>query len=103
MYSYDRYLLADRNMFNTDIITKDLGLTIITKAKGYHIVMKRRNIYTYLLSRYDDINLLEAWLIENGVTMTSLPGHIQDLIHHTFDAIQDIQMAGTPEADAYDQ
>lgn len=96
MYSYDRYLLADRNMFNTDIITKDLGLTIITKAKGYHIVMKRRNIYTYLLSRYDDINLLEAWLIENGVTMTSLPGHIQDLIHHTFDAIQDIQMAGTP-------
>ena len=95
-YSYDRYLLADRNMFNTDIITKDLGLTIITKAKGYHIVMKRRNVYTYLLSRYDDINLLESWLIENGVTMTSLPGHIQDLIHHTFDAIQDIQMAGTP-------
>ena len=96
LYSYDRYLLADRNMFNTDIITKDLGLTIITKDKGYHIVMKRRTIYTYLLSRYDDINLLEAWLIENGVTMTSLPGHIQDLIHHTFDAIQDIQMAGTP-------
>lgn len=96
MYSYDRYLLADRNMFNTDIITKDLGLTIITKDKGYHIVMKRRNIYTYLLSRYDDINLLESWLEENGVTMTTLPGHIQDLIHHTFDAIQDIQMAGTP-------
>lgn len=96
MYSYDRYLLADRNMFNTDIITKDLGLTIITKDKGYHIVMKRRNIYTYLLSRYDDINLLESWLEENGVTMTTLPGHIHDLIHHTFDAIQDIQMAGTP-------
>ena len=95
-YSYDRYLLADRNMFNTAIITKDLGLIIITKDKGYYIVMKQRSIYTYLLSRYDDINLLEAWLIENGVTETTLPGHIQDLIHHTFDAIQDIQMAGTP-------
>ena len=95
-YSYDRYLLADRNMFNTNIITKDLGLIIITKDKGYQIVMKRRDIYTYLLSRYDDINIIEQWLIENGVVYTSLPGHIQDLIHHTYDAIQDIQMAGTP-------
>lgn len=95
-YSYDRYLLADRNMFNTNIITKDLGLIIITKDKGYQIVMKRRDIYTYLLSRYDDINIIEQWLIENGVVYTSLPGHIQDLILHTYDAIQDIQMAGTP-------
>ena len=95
-YSYDRYLLADRNMFFTEIITKDLGLTIITKKKGYAIVRKQRDIYTYLLSKFDDVNLLEEWLKENGVLETALPKYVGDLIHHTMDMIQSIQMAGTP-------
>ena len=95
-WSYDRYLLADRNMFFTEIITKDLELTIITKDKGYIIVRKQRSIYTYLLAKYDDINLIEQWLIENGVMDTMLPEAVGDLIHHTMDAIQAIQMAGCP-------
>lgn len=95
-YSYDRYLLADRNMFFTEIITKDLELTIITKKNGYIIVRKQRDIYTYLLAKYDDINLIEQWLIENGVMETTLPEAVGDLIHHTMDAIQAIQMAGCP-------
>ena len=95
-YSYDRYLLADRNMFFTEIITKDLELTIITKKNGYVIIRKQRNIYTYLLAKYDDMNLIEQWLIENGVMDTTLPEAVGDLIHHTMDAIQAIQMAGCP-------
>lgn len=95
-WSYDRYLLADRNMFFTEIITKDLELTIITKDKGYIIIRKQRDIYTYILCRYDDINLIEEWLKENGVMDTMLPDLVADLIHHTMNSVRGIQIAGTP-------
>lgn len=95
-YSYDRYLLADRNMFFTEIITKDLGYTIITKRHGHDIVVKRREVYTYILSKYDDVDLIEEWLKENGVLDTMLPKYVDEIRHHTMDAIQDIQIAGTP-------
>ena len=95
-YSYDRYLLADRHMFFTEIITKDLELTIITKKHGYEIVKKTREVYKYIFSRYTDINLLEEWLKENGVTDTELPEYVDELRHHTLDMIQDIQVAGVP-------
>lgn len=105
-YSYDRYLLADRNMFFTDIITKDLELTIITKKDGHDIVRKSREVYTYVLNRFDDMSLIEEWLKENGVLDTVLPEYVDELRHHTMSAIQDIQIAGTPtlhEVGAYKQ
>lgn len=105
-YSYDRYLLADRNMFATDIITKEFGYSIITKKHGYNIVRKSRNIYAYTLSKYDDISLIEEWLKENGVTDTSLPKYVDELRHHTVNMIEDIQIAGVPtiyDVQAYKQ
>lgn len=95
-YSYDRFLLADRNMFFTDIITKDLGFTLITKKDGHDIVRKTREIYTYVLNRFDDLSLIEEWLKENGVLDTALPKYVDEIRHHTVSAIQDIQIAGTP-------
>lgn len=95
-YAYNRYLLADKNMFFTNIITKTLGSIIITKKHGHRIVRKVRDIYSYLLSSYDDISLIEEWLKENGVTNTGLPKYVDELRHHTVEAIQDIQVAGTP-------
>ena len=95
-YSYDRYLLADRNMFFTDIVTKNLEYVIITKDKGFDIVRKSREIYNYLLSRYDDMSLIEEWLKENGVTESPLPEYVDELRHHTMGMIQDIQIAGVP-------
>lgn len=95
-YSFDKYLLADRNMYFSSIITKLRGLSIITKKDGYYIIRKKREIYTYLLSRYDDINIVTEWLKENGVMDTNLPKYVGDLIHHTLGYIQDIQIAAVP-------
>ena len=36
-------------------------------------------------------------LKENGVMDTDLPDYVEDLKHHTLDAINDIQVAGTPQ------
>lgn len=96
-YSYDKYLLADLNMFSTDIITKKLGYTIITKKYGHDIIMKTRQIYSYVLTKYSDIDLIVEWLKENGVMDSDLPDYVEELKHHTLDAINDIQMAGTPQ------
>lgn len=96
-YSFDKYLLADINMFSTDIITKDLGYTIITKKYGHDIIMKTRKIYSYVFTKYDELDLLAEWLKENGVMDTKLPDYVEELKHHTLDAIQDIQIAGTPQ------
>lgn len=96
-YAYDKYLLADINMFSTDIITKLMGYTIITKKKGHDIIMKTRQIYSYVLTKYSDIDLLSEWLKENGVMDTNLPKYVEELKHHTLDAINDIQVAGTPQ------
>lgn len=96
MYSYDRYLLADRNMFFTEIITKDLGFTIITKKHGHVIIRKIRDIYSYIFCKYDEVSLLEEWLKENGVLDSKLPEYVDELRHHTLDAIRDVQVAGTP-------
>ena len=95
-YAYDKYLLADKNKFYTSIITKALGDIIITKKHGHTIIRKVRELYHYLLSRYDDISLIEEWLKENGVTDTSLPKYVDELRHHTMGMINDIQVAGTP-------
>lgn len=96
-YAYDKYLLADMNMFSTDIITKLLGYTIITKKNGHNIIMKTRQIYSYVLTKYSDIDLLSEWLKENGVMDSNLPKYVEELKHHTLDAINDIQVAGTPQ------
>lgn len=95
-YAYDKYLLADKNKFYTSIITKTLGDIIITKKHGHTIIRKTREIYHYLLSRYNDISLIEEWLKENGVSNTSLPKYVDELRHHTIDMINDVQVAGTP-------
>lgn len=95
-YAYNRYLLADKNMFFTNIVTKTLGSILITKKHGHRIVRKVRDIYKYLLSSYDDISLIEKWLEENDVDKTGLPKYVDELRHHTVEAIQDIQIAGTP-------
>lgn len=96
MYSYDRYLLADRNMFFTEIITKDLGFTIITKRYGHEIIRKVREIYSYMFCKYDEMSLIEEWLKENGILDTTLPDYVEELRHHTLDMIRDVQVAGTP-------
>lgn len=96
-YSYDKYLLADLNMFSTDIITKALGYTIITKKYGHDIIMKTRQVYSYVLSKYSDLDMIAEWLKENGVMDTNLPKYVEELRHHTLDAIQDVQVAGTPQ------
>lgn len=96
-YAYDKYLLADMNMFSTDIITKLMGYTIITKKNGHDIIMKTRQIYSYVLTKYSDIDLLSEWLKENGVMDSNLPKYVEELKHHTLDAINDIQVAGTPQ------
>lgn len=96
-YAYDKYLLADINMFSTDIITKLLGYTIITKKQGHDIITKTRQIYSYVLTKYSDIDLLSEWLKENGVMESNLPKYVEELKHHTLDAINDIQIAGTPQ------
>lgn len=96
-YSFDKYLLADINMFSTDIITKRLGYTIITKKYGHDIIMKTRKIYTYVFSKFTEIDMIAEWLKENGVMDTVLPDIVEELKHHTYDAIQDIQIAGTPQ------
>ena len=96
-YAYDKYLLADMNMFSTDIITKLKEYTIITKKNGHNIIMKTRQIYSYVLTKYSDIDLLSEWLKENGVMESNLPKYVEELKHHTLDAINDIQVAGTPQ------
>lgn len=96
-YAYDKYLLADINMFSTDIITKKLGYTIITKNNGHDIIMKTRQIYSYVLTKYSDIDMIAEWLKENGVMDSSLPKYVEELRHHTLDAINDIQISGTPQ------
>lgn len=96
-YSFDKYLLADINMFATDIITKNLGYTIITKKYGHDIIMKTRKIYSYVFTKYDELDMIAEWLKENGVMDTNLPDYVEELRHHTLDAIQDIQIAGTPQ------
>ena len=95
-YSKDKYLLADRMMFFTAIITKDLRYRIITKKDHDVIIRKKREIYKYILAKYDDINLLSAWLEENGVLDTKLPDYVNELRHHTLDMINDVQVAGVP-------
>lgn len=96
-YSFDKYLLADLNMFSTDIITKNLGYTIITKKYGHDIIMKTRKVYTYVFAKYNEMNIIAEWLKENGVMDTNLPDIVEEARHHTYDAIQDIQIAGTPQ------
>lgn len=95
-YSVDKYLLADRNKFSTDIVTKQFAYSIITKKNGSNIIMKSRNIYSYTLSKYDDISLIEEWLKENGVLDTSLPKYVDELRHHTVSMINDMQITGVP-------
>lgn len=95
-YSYDRYLLADRNMSLSSIITKALQNIIITKKDGHKIVRKTHESYKYLLSKYNDISLIEEWLKENGVVDSGLPKYVDELIHHTVGMINDIQIAGIP-------
>lgn len=96
-YSFDKYLLADLNMFSDEIITKKLGYTIITKKYGHDIIMKTRKIYSYVFGKYSELDMIAEWLKENGVMDTNLPEIVEELRHHTYDAIQDIQIAGTPQ------
>lgn len=96
-YSFDKYLLADLNMFSDEIITKKLGYTIITKKYGHDIIMKTRKIYSYVFGKYSEMDMIAQWLKENGVMDTNLPDIVEELRHHTYDAIQDIQIAGTPQ------
>ena len=96
LYSVDKFLLADKHKFSNNIVTKVLGDIIITKKKGHRLIKKIRSVYRYVLSRFDDINIVQKWLEENGVTETSLPKYVDELRHHTLGMINDIQISGVP-------
>lgn len=96
LYSVDKYLLADRHKYSNNIITKVLGNIIITKKNGHRLIKKVRSVYKYILSRYDDINIVQKWLEENGVTESTLPKYVDELRHHTLGMINNIQIAGVP-------
>lgn len=94
-YAYNKKLLADRNKFFDYIKTKS-DEYIITKKYGHRLVKKTRHMYKYVLSKYDDIDLVREWLIQNGVLNTLLPKYVDELRHHTVNMIEDIQVAGIP-------
>lgn len=94
-YFYNKFLLADKNMFWTYLLTKQ-DYVIITKKRGYKIVRKTREIYKYALSRYNDVNIITEWLLENGVMDSLLPKYVDEIRHHTANMIKDMQVAGTP-------
>lgn len=91
-----KYLFGDRNMFKDYIISKIDGLRISTKKDGYNIIRKVREIYRYVLSKYNDIDIIAEWLIQNDVLNTILPEYVDKLRHHTTSMIQTMQMAGVP-------
>ena len=91
-----KYLFGDRNLFKDYIISKIDGKRISTKLDGYNIIRKVRQIYRYILSKYNDIDIVSEWLIQNNVLDTSLPQYVDKLRHHTTSMIQSMQMAGVP-------
>lgn len=96
VYAYTKYLLADKNMFYEDIITKKDELVIVTKETGSGIMRKLREVYRFVLSKYNDMNIVSEWLIQNGVLNTDLPKYVDKLRHHTVSMIQSMQVAGVP-------
>lgn len=91
-----KYLYGDRNLFKDYIISKIEGLRLTTKRDGYNIIRKVRQIYRYILSKYNDIDIVAEWLIQNNVLDTLLPEYVDKLRHHTTSMIQTMQMAGVP-------
>lgn len=95
-YVFLKYLYGDRNLFKDYIISKTNGLRLTTKLDGYNIIRKVRQIYRFVLSKYNDIDIMTEWLVQNNVLDTMLPEYVDKLRHHTTSMIQTMQMAGVP-------
>lgn len=95
-YDYMRHIIADRHMFNDPIVTKRKGDVIITKKNGYAILRKKRTVYSFVLQKFKDIDLIVEYLKENGILDTDLPKYVEKLRKHTASLLEDIQESMIP-------